>query len=290
MRAVAAAAATAAAAAFFFLLDGPRPKEEEKAETSTLAASLRILANVFALMTIVSGMVALRADTWSVVTVTTPLSRQFTPPTTVEFGLFSYKAYMFGDKYPEVHSYSKLPDDSKNDVKALIFAGMTTCVVSLIEVLCCLIYIVYALVRAIFMSTGGRGRGGRGNIICDSSSAFRGDWPALSEDFMLCGLALTALIAGGLAVTVWGVAGHKAQDKIEHFMLPVEVVSADTNFSISYTLAIVALVSAGVCSVLQLIISRFNCVDRESGLAGGVIPNYDTFGDGAALPMHPAPL
>jgi len=290
-----------------------------------LAASLRILANVFALLTMVSALVALKIDTWSVTTVVTPLAGQFTPPTTVEFGLFSYKAYMFGDKYPEVHSYggdndddddeeaeaergggrsrggggggggggkeqifpppppapplssSPMSKEEDNDIKGIKFAGISVCVLSLIEVVCCLVYIVYAIARALF-SQG-----------CGTSAAFKGDWPMLSEDFILCALVLTALICGVLAVVIWGVTGAKASEKIEQLVLPVEVISADTSYSISYTLAIVAMISAGICSVLQMVISRFNCVDRESGLAGGVIPNYDTFG-ASALPMHPAPL
>mmetsp|Transcript_9507 Transcript_9507/g.15363 ORF Transcript_9507/g.15363 Transcript_9507/m.15363 type:complete len:245 (-) Transcript_9507:295-1029(-) len=236
-----------------------------------LAAALAIVALIFAIMSIVRGQ-------WSVADVH---MFQFpgperTPDTTVDFGLYAYKAYLFGAKDAEWHLYTKI--QQTDNVKYLEMAGEAVCFAMVGCETCLSLYILYGLLRAFYYGwTMWTAR-----LIQDDS------WSTLVEDCILIGLNFLACTTAILAVCFWGVAGHNASQKIQAALtsLPVPAVAAEASYGLSFTYAIIATLSSFLCCVLQIFIYLRNSTKREHGFAGGLIPNYDTFGSSSA----PMPL
>jgi len=237
----------------------------------------RVLSICLSLTGLVLAMLALTGGVWSVATIEmAQFPGENSASSRIEFGLFDYRIFLFGERKGDLEPYDKLKQTQ--DVKDIRMAGTTVWIVTVLQLGCVGVYMIWGLYKwfvhpSIWPSSSSP------YVYSQGSSAL--------EDFFLYSLVLIATVSGIIGLVGWGITGHESsfrlKQALESFGLPIANVMM--HFGMSYILDCVAVSAVAVCALLQMCIARRNQKIRESGFAGGVI-SYDTFAqDSKSMPM-----
>mmetsp|Transcript_3052 Transcript_3052/g.4418 ORF Transcript_3052/g.4418 Transcript_3052/m.4418 type:complete len:251 (+) Transcript_3052:243-995(+) len=236
---------------------------------SMIKATLSALACLFAAVGGVFGVLAIVQGEWSVADVQMMAfpGPKSPPDTVITFGLYNYRASLFGDKAKKWSPYSKL--QQTDDVKYLRMAGESVCIFSIGLIVCLWLYVLCGIALALIS----KGR--------YWSIEFLGErYDAFVPGLVLLTFSLLALISGTLATCFWGFSGHAASDKIHTVIGGWPAVNAEAHYGTSYAFIIVATVLALLNFALQAVI--FGYKDNQSrqvfASSGSVPDTYGSFG------------
>mmetsp|Transcript_34664 Transcript_34664/g.83872 ORF Transcript_34664/g.83872 Transcript_34664/m.83872 type:complete len:263 (-) Transcript_34664:343-1131(-) len=258
-------------------------RSQSSARSVFVKELFRVIANAAAIVAIICASIALNDGEWTVAKVQmAPFpGPENTPQSHLQFGLFEYKAFLFGEKDSKWRPYTNL--QQTDDVKALRSTGQAVCATMVISLICICLFVLGGLVKAFVYGW---------NTI--SRRIMEGDlWDSRVEDWVMIALTFTSFISCSVAVSLWGIAGHNGTKKIEAALssFPLPILGVTVSYGESYMCSLASGIASLVCAACMVCVMRSNAEARSRArtgvLIGGVIPSYDSFnpGDGAPLPL-----